>query len=143
MTADPARAREMALAMRASAPPPASCGTLAVAVLDQHYGLALDLARRGFTARQRENDEPLAYLLGIVTASTSPEQLQGAASLPRQYEGSEEEERAALLSALALSLKSAAANPRAHTATPLLAEEIQILRGSGPTRAWTRPGSSI
>jgi hypothetical protein len=127
MAVNPARAREMALGMRVPSPPPASCANLAVAILDEYYRLALTIAKRGFTARQREDGEPLKYLLGIISASTSPEQLQGAAFLVRQYGGTEEE-RGVLLSALASSLKAATANPRAFAATPALAEEMAVLR---------------
>lgn len=140
MAVNPARGREMALEMRVPAAPAASCESAAVAVLDQYYGLALQIARRGFTAKQRDDGEPLKYLLGIVAASTSPEQLQGAVSLIRQYGGTDEE-RGVLLSALAVSLKSAAPNPRAYAATPALAEEMGVLvrqsPNSGLDEAWS------
>ena len=136
---NPARGREMALEMRVPAPPPGSCETVAVAVLDQYYGLALQIAQRGFTAKQREDGEPLKYLLGVVYASTSPEQLQGAVSMVRQYGGTEEE-RGALLGALAVSLRAAVANPRAYAATPALAEEMAVLSkqaaNAGLDEAW-------
>lgn len=139
MSVNPARGREMALEMRVPTPPPATCAEPAVAVLDQYYGLALQTARRAFTAQQREDGEPLKYLMGIVIASTTPEQLQGAVSLLRQYGGSDEE-RAVLLGALMAALKAAPANPRAYSATPALAEEMAVLRkhsaNPGLDEAW-------
>jgi hypothetical protein len=139
MTVNPARGREMALEMKIPSPPPATCERIEVPILDQYYGLALMLAKRGFTAKQREDGEHLRFLLRVVSASTSPEQLQGVVSLLRQY-GGDEEERGALLAALGASLRLSAPNPRAFAATPALEMEMEQLRkqtgDAGLAEAW-------
>ncbi len=136
MSVNPARGRDMALSLAVPAPPPPGCDQAAAPILDKYYGLALMMARRGFTAKQREDGDHLRYMLRIIAASTSPEQLQGAATLVRQYEGTAEEE-GALLAALAASLRLSAANPRAYAATPALEAQMGPLRRRpGMEDAW-------
>ncbi len=127
ISVNPQRALEMAIEMPVPAPPLISCKDASVAQLDQYYGLVLDMARRGFTAKQREDGEHLQYMLRVIYASIRPEQLQGATALVRTYEGPEEE-MAALYAALASSLRAASANPRAFASTPALAMEMEALQ---------------
>ncbi|MGJ5815527.1 hypothetical protein [Paludibaculum fermentans] len=130
MNLSPARAQEMALSMQVPAPPKATCADLLVARVDEYYGLALAIARRGFTTKQREEGRPAQYLAHIIAMSSTPGQLLGAVRLVAQFETGEKE-RTALIAALGSALRSAPADPRSFAAVPELDEEVEgLVQGS-------------
>ncbi|MGC4056395.1 MAG: hypothetical protein QM757_46955 [Paludibaculum sp.] len=134
MNLDPARAREMALSMPVPTPPKASCGDPLVARVDEYYGLALAIARRGFTAKQREEGRPAQYLTHVIEMSSTPGQLLGAVRLVSQFEANEKD-RAALVAALGSAMRTAGADPRAFAAVPELEEEVDGLVKQSPEGA--------
>jgi hypothetical protein len=127
MAVNPRRALAMALEMPVPAPPPARCEDATVARLDEYYGMVLQMARSGFTAKEREDGRHMEFLLRVINASTTPEQLQGATALVRQY-GGDEADQMDLTAALAGVLSRAAASPRAFALTPALEAEMEVLR---------------
>ncbi|MBN9663767.1 MAG: hypothetical protein J0H49_36545 [Acidobacteria bacterium] len=131
MNLSPARAQEMALSMEVPAPPKAGCADLLVARVDEYYGLALLVARRGFTAKQREEGRPAQYLAHIIGMSAGPGQLLGAVRLVSQFEANEKD-RAVLIAALGSAMRTAAAEPRAFAAVPELDEEVDALVRQSP-----------
>lgn len=131
MNLNPARAQEMALSMQVPVPPKTTCADLLVARVDEYYGLALAIARRGFTAKQREEGRPAQYLAHIVAMSASPGQLLGAVRLVSQFEANEKD-RAALIAALGSAMRTAPAEPRAFAAVPELEEEVEGLVRQSP-----------
>lgn len=107
----PARALELALEIPVPSPPRATCGAPTLPSLNEYYGLALQMAQRGFPARQRLEGRHLDFLLRIISSSTTTAHLAGAASLVQLYPATEEE-LPALLSALATAFRSTTAHPR-------------------------------
>jgi hypothetical protein len=128
LAVSPARAQDLAVTLPVPAPPRPTCQEASAARLHQYYGLALTIASRGFTAKQREEGRHLTYLLGILAASTSPEQLVAATAMVRAFPAATITEQQALTSTLAASLRAAPASPRAFSLTPDLETELDELR---------------
>lgn len=131
MNLSPAKAQEMALSMQVPVPPKTTCADLLVARVDEYYGLALAIARRGFTAKQREEGRPAQYLAHIIAMSSTPGQLLGAVRLVSQFEAGEKD-RAALMAALGSAMRTAGADPRAYAAVPELDDEVDVLAQGSP-----------
>lgn len=128
MNLDPARAREMTLDMPVPAPARVSCKDGLIGRVDEYYGLALQMAQRGFPAKDRAEGRPQEFLRRVIAASTSPEQLVGAAQMVAQFRGSAED-RAALAASLGAALMAAPAEARAFAAVPELADAVRAVTG--------------
>lgn len=124
---NPRRALEMTLEMPIPALPAGGCGDVTVARVDEYYGLALQMARFGFTTREREDGRHLEFLLRVIAASTAPQQLQTAAVLVRQFGGSDKEQTA-LVMALAGTLTSAPVSAHSAAFMPALEAEVRALK---------------
>jgi hypothetical protein len=126
MALAPRRALEMTLQMPIPSPPRRTCKDSMVARVEEYYGLALQMAQRGFSTKEKAEGRPLQFLTGIVAASTTPEQIQAAAAMLRAYNGTPED-TATLVSAFSSALLQAQPNSRGFIATPATGEELAVL----------------
>lgn len=126
MSLDPRRALEMTLGMPIPVPPRRTCKDSMVARVEEYYGLALQMAQRGFSSKEKADGRPLQFLTGILLASTTPEQIQAAAAMVRTYNGTSED-TFTLVSALASALREAQPNSRGFIGTPATGEELAVL----------------
>ncbi|MBL0159573.1 MAG: hypothetical protein IPP47_21055 [Bryobacterales bacterium] len=129
MALDPRRALEMALRMPIPSPPRRTCKDSMIARVEEYYGLALQIAHRGFSTKEKAEGRPLQFLTGIVQASTTPEQIQAAVAMVRTFKGSPED-TAALVTALTSALTETQPNSRGFIGTPAVGEELApLIRG--------------
>ncbi len=126
MALDPRRALEMTLRMPIPSPPRRTCEDSMVARVEEYYGLALQMAQRGFSSKEKADGRPIQFLTGILAASTTPEQIQAAAAMLRAYNGTPEE-TATLVSAFSSALLQAQPNSRGFIGTPATGEELAVL----------------
>jgi hypothetical protein len=126
MGLDPRRALEMTLRMPIPSPPRRTCEDSMVARVEEYYGLALQMAQRGFSTKEKAEGRPLQFLTGILAASTTPEQIQAAAAMLRAYNGTPEE-TATLVSAFSSALLQTQPNSRGFIGTPATGEELAVL----------------
>lgn len=65
MRLDPGRALDMTLRMPIPSPPRRTCRDSMVARVEEYYGLALQMAQRGFPSKAKAEGRPLQFLTGI------------------------------------------------------------------------------
>ncbi|MBI5084320.1 MAG: hypothetical protein HZB13_06965 [Acidobacteria bacterium] len=127
---NPRRALEMTLEMPVPAPPAGKCGDVTVARVEEYYGLALQMARVGFTTQEREDGRHVEFLMRVIAASAAPQQLAAAAAMVREFGGSEEE-KTTLISSLASAFIVAPGSIYASSFMPALEEEVRALKKGG------------
>ena len=126
MGLDPRRGLEMALRLPIPSPPRRTCKDSMVSRVEEYYGLALQIAQRGFSTKEKADGRPIQFLSGIVLASTTPEQIQAAVTMVRTFKGSPED-TATLITALSSALREAQPNSRGFIGTPATSDELAPL----------------
>ena len=124
----PSRALEMALEMAIPSPPQADCGTATLPDLGRFYGVVLQMGMRGFPLRMRAEGRHMDYMLRVLGASATAAHLAAAAPMVALYDGPEEE-KTALVSALAFSMRAARASPREASFLDRIRDAVARLAG--------------
>jgi len=124
----PRRALEMALEMAMPSPRQAGCSTATLPDLGRFYGVALQMGMRGFPLKMRAEGRHMDYLLRVLGASATAAHLAAAAPMVALYDGPEEE-KTALISALAFSMRGARASPREAPLLDRIREAVARLAG--------------